>query len=191
MSKMPLGGRGGKLSIGLLRGVGVGVRPPHDLQPAAVAHVRLELGGQVVAVDLDQRQLREGQGGLVLPEPRGPVLALLRHLFVQVDHREIAHACPQAARDPMAPLLQRIDAIRKPKDIAPAIAALVAWSGAGLNLRTGALTAEQIRNAVRPNIHFPADDPGNPVAEVEVKCAPDGTIVVWTWRCDGRTPPSR
>jgi len=37
--------------------------------------------------------------------------------------------------------------------------------------------AGRIRNAVRPNIHFPADDPGNPVAEVEVRAAPDGSIV--------------
>ncbi|MEN9892442.1 MAG: hypothetical protein RLY78_2737 [Pseudomonadota bacterium] len=37
--------------------------------------------------------------------------------------------------------------------------------------------AGRIRSAIKPNIRFPADDIGNPVAEVEVRTAPDGAIV--------------
>ncbi|MFZ9656930.1 MAG: cell envelope integrity protein TolA, partial [Limnohabitans sp.] len=37
--------------------------------------------------------------------------------------------------------------------------------------------AGRIRGKVKPNIVFGDDIPGNPMAEVEVKCAPDGTIL--------------
>ncbi len=37
--------------------------------------------------------------------------------------------------------------------------------------------AGRIRGAVKPNIVFSDDIPGNPTAEVEVRMAPDGTIV--------------
>ena len=37
--------------------------------------------------------------------------------------------------------------------------------------------AGRIRSKVKPNIVFGDDIPGNPMAEVEVKCAPDGTIL--------------
>ena len=37
--------------------------------------------------------------------------------------------------------------------------------------------AGRIRGKVRPNIVFGDDIPGNPMAEVEVKCSPDGTIL--------------
>mgnify|MGYP000579572003 FL=1 len=37
--------------------------------------------------------------------------------------------------------------------------------------------AGRIRGKVKPNIVFGEDIPGNPTAEVEVKCAPDGTIL--------------
>ncbi len=37
--------------------------------------------------------------------------------------------------------------------------------------------AGRIRGRVKPNIVFGDDIPGNPMAEVEVKCAPDGTIL--------------
>ena len=37
--------------------------------------------------------------------------------------------------------------------------------------------AGRIRGKVKPNIVFGDDVPGNPTAEVEVKCAPDGTIL--------------
>ncbi|MCB2037366.1 MAG: TonB C-terminal domain-containing protein, partial [Ottowia sp.] len=35
----------------------------------------------------------------------------------------------------------------------------------------------KVRGAVRPNIVYPDDIDGNPVAEVEVRTAPDGTVV--------------
>jgi colicin import membrane protein len=37
--------------------------------------------------------------------------------------------------------------------------------------------AGRIRARVKPNIVFADDTPGNPIAEVEVRMAPDGTIV--------------
>ena len=37
--------------------------------------------------------------------------------------------------------------------------------------------AGRVRGKVKPNIVFADDLPGNPMAEVEVKCAPDGTIL--------------
>lgn len=44
--------------------------------------------------------------------PEDAMLALLRRLFVQVDHREVAQAHPGAQIDPMAPLLQRVEVHR-------------------------------------------------------------------------------
>ncbi|HET6788522.1 MAG TPA: energy transducer TonB, partial [Aquabacterium sp.] len=47
-------------------------------------------------------------------------------------------------------------------------------------LQSAGPTAEyagRIKARVRPNIVFAADIPGNPVATVEVRCAPDGRII--------------
>jgi colicin import membrane protein len=52
--------------------------------------------------------------------------------------------------------------------------------GSGTAARTSGPSASyagRIRARVKPNIVFPDDVPGNPTAIVEVRCAPDGTIV--------------
>jgi len=52
--------------------------------------------------------------------------------------------------------------------------------GSGTAARTSGPSASyagRIRARIKPNIVFPDDLPGNPTAIVEVRCAPDGTIV--------------
>ena len=63
---------------------------------------------------------------------------------------------------------------------APGSGGATAGSGGGQAERDAAPSpayAGRIKARIKPNILLTADVPGNPVAEVEVKCAPDGTIV--------------
>jgi colicin import membrane protein len=71
----------------------------------------------------------------------------------------------------------REENLRRIQGLAGATGAPTATGNAQRSSGPSASYAGRIRARVRPNIVFTDDAPGNPQAEVEVRMAPDGTII--------------
>jgi hypothetical protein len=90
-------------------------------------------------------------------------------------------------------------------DVEDEVCALVSWSGAGIGLKTGTPTADQIRNAVRQIFHDPSyreraetlgariakTDALKTIAEIVEVVASKGRIAMTTESADARTVVSQ
>ena len=100
---------------------------------------------------------------------------------LEKDKKEKAkHKAEQEAKERAE--AKRLEADRQAnlKRIAGMAGATGAPTDSGTALKASGPSASyagRIRGKVKPNIVFGDDIPGNPMAEVEVKCAPDGTIL--------------
>ncbi len=90
------------------------------------------------------------------------------------DKEQAQKAQQQEQRDAEA---RRQDNIRRAQGLAGASGGPAATGTAMQSTGPSASYGARVSARVRPNIVFPDDLAGNPSADVEVRCAPDGTIV--------------
>lgn len=95
----------------------------------------------------------------------------------KADQQDKEQAQKRQAQDAQAAEARRQENIKRSLGMAGASGAPSATGTALQSSGPSASYGARVAGKVRPNIVFPEDLAGNPSAEVEVRCSPDGTIV--------------